>query len=332
VWEEILKLKIGVLLGGSSQEREISLRSGEAVFKALQSLKLNVVKIDPAHDLEKQLADQPIDLAFLVLHGTGGEDGTIQCRLDALGIPYTGSGSSASACAFDKFLTKMKLVANGIPTPTFALIDSQDALEVLERFRFPIFIKPLQEGSSIGVELIENLAEFKKKIPQAFQRYGKLLVEERIVGRELTVGILRHEALPVIELKPRRAFYDYEAKYTKGMTEYLVPAPLDPALSKKIQVLSLEVHDKLQLLDFSRVDLMLDQKNNPFVLEVNTIPGFTETSLLPKAAECVGIDFAGLCQAILESAWTRYSTLRRQHPIKLEVDNYGQKKQETTVV
>jgi len=303
--DPLTHLKVGVLSGGNSSERAVSLRSGKAVYEALLRSGISVCRIDPKRSPQKtRLNLSRIDLAFLALHGKGGEDGTIQKRLEKVGIPYVGSDSRGSRLAFDKVEAKKIFKRQGIPTPAWRTFSRKD-WRGLKSFPSPFFVKPVADGSSIGVFLVEDFRRSAEKLIHALKRYPVLLAERRMEGREFTVGILGNQALPVIELRPKRKFYDYKAKYTRGMTEYLVPAPISPSQAKKFQNLALRVHRALKLRDFSRVDLMTDSKGNPFVLEANTIPGFTELSLLPKAARQAGISFEALCLKLVGMAWSR---------------------------
>lgn len=297
--------RIGVLLGGNSRERQVSLRSGRAVYQALKSVGLDVVRIDTQVGFRSKLKRARIDLAFLALHGRGGEDGTIQRILTAKGIPYVGSDSRGSASAFDKARAKRIFFRLGIPTPPFEVLNPKNWRQKVQRWDLPYVIKPVHEGSSIGVFFVERSRDISKKIQSSFKHYRRLILEQKIEGREFTVGILGRSALPVIELKPKRRFYDYKAKYTKGLTEYSIPAPVSQELTVALQSWALRAHEALGLRDLSRVDFKVDIRGNPFVLEVNSIPGFTETSLLPKAAEFMGLDFPRLCLRLLELAKER---------------------------
>ncbi|MBI4970928.1 MAG: D-alanine--D-alanine ligase [Candidatus Omnitrophica bacterium] len=300
--------KIGVLMGGNSSERSISLKSGEAVLTALRQKEFNVLPLDiqgARREIANKIKSSEIALAFITLHGRGGEDGFIQTLLEELDIPYIGSSPEGSLKAFNKLESKKIFVEKGIPTPRYAMITAMNWKDQIAALRFPVFIKPVDEGSSIGVKKIKSFEEMSAVAPQEFEEYDSLLAEEAVLGRELTVGILGNKALPVIELRPKREFYDYTAKYTKGMTEYLVPAPIKQETTGELQKIALQAFRALDLRDFSRVDFMLDQNDNPFVLEVNTIPGFTETSLLPKAAKVIGIDFGDLCSTLIQFAKER---------------------------
>lgn len=294
--------RIGVFLGGRSKERPISIKSGTAVYEALLSGGHDVVSIDTANGFRSSLKRRPIDIAFLALHGRGGEDGTIQKMLNELGIPYTGSGPEASRRAFNKEITKRILKRSGIPTPDYAVLTRNNWKKIIQQWKPPFVIKPVQEGSSIGIFFVERKNQGLKKIQAELNVYGKLLIERKIEGREFTVGILGNQTLPVIELKPKRKFYDFKAKYTKGLTDYLVPAPIDDHLRLKLQKMAYLTHQTLGLCDLSRVDIKADKNGRLYVLEANSIPGFTETSLLPKAARCAGLDFEHLCLYLLDQA------------------------------
>lgn len=300
--------RIGVLMGGNSSERSISLRSGEAVITALRQKSLQIVPLDvqgSKAEMLNKIREAEIAVAFIALHGRGGEDGFIQRLLQELAIPYIGTSPEGSERAFNKLESKKVFESAGIPTPKYVLIDKKNWAGQMKEFPFPVFVKPLDEGSSIGVKKIGSFERMKGMIPELFRDYENLLAEEAILGRELTVGLLGDRALPVIELKPKREFYDYTAKYTKGMTEYLIPAPISANTAANLQEISVRAFRQLGLRDFSRVDFMMDAKEQPYVLEVNTIPGFTETSLLPKAARAAGIEFGDLCLTLLQFAKER---------------------------
>lgn len=298
------KMRIGVLSGGTSSERVISLRSGRAVSTSLAGQGFRVIGIDPRDEPRAEEKLRQIDLAFLALHGKGGEDGTIQERLEKAGISYVGSDGRGSRLAFDKIEAKKRFRRAGIPTPRWRTFDRKSWRE-LQNFPTPFFVKPVADGSSIGVFLVEDFPKSVEKIIRALDEYPLLFAEEKIGGREFTVGILGARALPVVELRPKGEFYDYKSKYTAGMTEYLVPAPIPAAWGRRFQRLALQVHRTLGLRDFSRVDLMADPHGKPYILEANTIPGFTELSLLPKAAREAGISFDELCLRLIKMAWRR---------------------------
>ena len=297
--------KIGIFLGGRSQERAVSLRSGNAIYRALANAGFHVSKIDTSNGFLKTLKSKDIDFGFPALHGTGGEDGALQRILDRHRIPYVGSGVRASWNAFNKWNAKKRFVRLGIPTPEFRLVTRRNFKRLLQTCPPPYVLKPLTQGSSIDVVMIHTAREGQAHLRKLLHKYSKVLMEQKIVGRELTVAILGKRALPVIEIKSKRQFYDYRAKYEKGFTDYLVPAPLPPALTKQVKWIALRVHRCLGLRDFSRVDMIVDPSGRPYVLEVNSIPGFTETSLLPKAADSAGLNFTDLCVYLLKTAYER---------------------------
>lgn len=303
--KSLKKIKIGILLGGNSPERAISIRSGEAVYKAFKSLKLNVVKIDPKKSKHFKKSLSSIDLVFVALHGIGGEDGEIQSVLESKKICYAGSSAFVSRISFNKASAKRKFRKFQIPTPSYKIISKKNWKKQTESFKVPYFVKPLKGGSSQGVFLVEDFKKSAEKIKRAIEKYNDILIEKAICGREVTVGILGNRILPVVEVKPRRKFYDYKAKYTAGETIYEVPAPISKKTTSHLQKLAWEVHKKLGLRDFCRVDFMLDSNDRPYVLEVNTIPGLTGLSLLPKAAIACGISFKTLCFESLCSAFKR---------------------------
>ncbi|MBI5875505.1 MAG: D-alanine--D-alanine ligase [Deltaproteobacteria bacterium] len=293
-------MRIGVLMGGLSTEREISLRSGRAVCQALISKGYNAVAIDVGRDVAEKIAKEKIDIAFIALHGKYGEDGAIQGLLEIIGIPYTGSDILASALAINKILAKKIFMLNKIPTPEFAMAGV--GAHGRAPLQPPLIVKPNSQGSTIGVTVVKNKTDFTKAIKKALQYDDTVLAERLIKGRELTVGILNSKALPIIEVRPKNKIYDFKAKYTKGMTEYIAPAPLPKMLEKKVVNVALRAFNSLGCRGSARVDIMLDEKNRPYVLEVNTVPGMTELSLLPKAAACAGISFPELAEKILIGA------------------------------
>ncbi len=287
-------------MGGTSSERKVSLRSGEAVFSALKRKGYDAVCIDAAEGMESLIQKYRIDIVFLCLHGIPGEDGTVQGFLEVLGLPYTGSGVLASALAMDKIMTKQFLQVRGIPTPEFAVIEKEK--DRYPGVPFPAVVKPALEGSTIGITRVEKRRELKEAVRKAFGYGSRVLIEKYIRGREVTVGILGDRPLPVIEVRPIGGFYDFSAKYTVGRTEYLVPAPISGRMTRKIQNLALSAHRLLGCRGGTRVDMMIAEGNRPLVIEVNTIPGMTETSLLPKAAREAGIPFDDLVEQILAMA------------------------------
>jgi D-alanine-D-alanine ligase len=310
------KIRIGVFCGGNSSESQVSKRSGRAIYQGLKKAGYRPFFVDPARLNKLQRALKRMDLAFLALHGTGGEDGVIQELLERTGMPYTGSSPSACKNSFDKLKTKKLLLRSGLPTPEFKVINARDWKTKVMGLGLPAFIKPPCEGSSIGVYLIEDLKRDEPALRDHLKRYGTLLLEKKIKGREFTVGVLGETALPVIELKPSRVFYDYIAKYTKGQTRYEVPASIPDSLKMKLQKIALRTHRALKLRDMSRIDFMVDERGKPFILEANSIPGFTELSLLPKAAAAQGISFEDLCVRIASSAYLRGVSRGKKKKIK----------------
>lgn len=301
--DELKEKTIGVLMGGLSAEREISLRTGQAISDALRSSGYRVVDIDAGAELPKQLVDEGIEVAFIALHGRGGEDGTVQGLLEIMGIPYTGSGVLASSLAIDKVMTKKMLLYHELPTPQFMVFNSGDDIEqmVSKCKYFPLIVKPACEGSTIGISIVENANELRIGLEEALQHDDLILIEDFIKGSEATVGVLNGVALPIIEIVPKSGFYDYEAKYTTGATEYIVPAPYEPVLYQRMQQAAVEACRVTGCSGAARVDFMVQEKQFS-CLEINTIPGMTATSLLPKAAAEAGITFTELVQQILEGA------------------------------
>ncbi len=295
-------LTITVMLGGPSAERDVSLRSGAAVVKALRSLGHTVYELDPRDD--SWTLPPGTEVVFLALHGTYGEDGTVQRRLEALGLPYTGCDSEASRVAFDKVLTKRRCVEAGVPTARFEVILSPTAGWPMG-WDPPVVLKPVRQGSSVGLQFVERVADWSAALAEAFRYDAEVLLEERILGRETTVGILGGEALPIVEVRPKQGGYDYRNKYTSGRTEYFCPAAVDEETTRRIQVAALGAFRAVGGRDYGRVDVMVDREVSPVVLEVNTLPGMTETSLLPKAAAAAGIRFAELCQRMVDLALQR---------------------------
>ncbi len=296
------KLKITVMLGGPSAEREVSLRSGAAVAKALRSLGHEVHELDP-HDESWGLPPKT-DVVFLALHGTYGEDGTVQRRLDELGALYTGCDAEASCIAFDKVLTKQRCEAAGVPTAPFLVVNSAGASFPL-KFQPPLVVKPVRQGSSVGLQFVERSGDWPGALAEALKFDSEVLVEEKIVGREATVGILGGEPLPIVEVRPKAGSYDYGNKYTAGRTEYFCPADFDAATTRRIKDAALGAFRAVGGRDYARVDVMVRPDGAPVVLEVNTLPGMTETSLLPKAAAAAGMNYAQLCQRMVELALER---------------------------
>ncbi len=293
--------KIAVLMGGPGSERRVSLVSGEAVVKALLALGLHVEAVDVTGTTI--VLPPGTDLAFNVIHGTFGEDGRLQEILEEMGVPYTGAGVQSSRRAFDKNLAKAAFLTAGVPTPRAEIIDVSGGPR-LPSFAAPFVVKPPREGSSVGVHIVRDQRDAAAAMEDAAKYGDDILVEEFIEGRELTVGILDDRALPVVHIAPRDGFYDMSNKYPwmsgGAGSDYFCPADLDAATTQAVQDAALAAHRSLGVEIYSRVDVLLDAQNRPFVLEANTIPGMTETSLLPKAAAAIGITFPELCQKIAE--------------------------------
>jgi len=301
--EELLRKKIAVLMGGLSAEREISFKTGNACLQALQQLNYQAVAVDAGHDLPRQLQDGGVEVAFIALHGRFGEDGRVQGLLEMLQIPYTGSGVMASSMAIDKVITKKLLLYHELPTPGFEFMRPGDSTEqLLERCRhLPLVVKPSREGSTIGITIARSREALRHGIDTAAALDGTVLVEDFIDGSELTVSVLNGEALPIIQIVPKSGFYDFHAKYTAGQTEYLLPAPIDAVITQRVQQAAVDACTALGCRGAARVDFMLRDREF-YCIEVNTIPGMTETSLLPKAAGEAGIEFPQLVEMILLDA------------------------------
>ena len=289
--------RVVVLKGGPGAEREVSLRSGASVADALRSVGALVEEIEVI-GTEVEIPSGT-ELVFNLIHGTFGEDGELQGILEQRGIPYTGEGSDASRIAFDKILTKKALQMAGVPTPRWEILHAGEQ----PTLPLPIVIKAPRQGSSVGVHLIHSQDQIAPALADCLLYGEEILVEELVSGRELTVGILGNQALPVVEIRPREGFYDYTNKYTKGATEYLVPAPLNALETEQVQAVALAANGALGLKIYCRVDVLL-AADGPTVLEINTIPGMTETSLLPKAAAVSGLDFSALCVKIASLSLT----------------------------
>jgi D-alanine-D-alanine ligase len=298
------KLHITVMLGGPGAEREVSLRSGAAVAAALRSFGHLVQELDPQTP-EWTLSPQT-EVVFLALHGTYGEDGTVQRQLDGLGVPYTGCNTDASRIAFDKILTKRAFLLAGVPTAEYVTVNSASA-PLPSRLALPLVVKPARQGSSVGLQFVERAPEWPGALAESLKFDTDLIVEEKIIGRETTVGILGGRALPVVEVRPKSGSYDYRNKYTAGATEYFCPANFDDATTRRLQETGLAAFRAVGGRDYARVDVMVRPDGSPVVLEVNTLPGMTETSLLPKAAAAAGFSYADLCQRMVELALARKS-------------------------
>jgi D-alanine-D-alanine ligase len=292
---------VALLMGGPGKEREVSLRSGAAVGRALRECGAEVTEIDvTGADFDLPLGT---DLAFNIIHGTFGEDGELQTILDARGVPYTGEGASGSRLAFDKIETKICFGHAGVPTAAWKILTQHES----PAFDFPYVVKAPRQGSSVGVHIVSGPEELEHALTDCFQYGERVLAEEFFRGRELTVGILGTEALPVVEIVPHEGFYDYEHKYTKGASDYHVPAHLSAEETEAVQQAALDSVAALGLEVYSRVDVLLAPGGELSVLEINTIPGMTETSLLPKAAAVVGFSFPALCEHIAGLSLRRFA-------------------------
>jgi D-alanine-D-alanine ligase len=304
--------RVGVLMGGASSEREISLKSGKAVFSALSQAGLEVVAIDITTDNPldniKLLKEYNLDCVFIALHGRFGEDGVIQGILEKLNLPFTASGVKASRLAMDK-IGSLKLFSQGgltVPNSQFLEKSAYRKEKVFNnQLGFPLVVKPANHGSSIGLSLVEDQSQLPAAIELAFKFDEHIIIQEYISGRELTVGILDESALPVIEIIPHNKFFDFAAKYQDNATEYIVPAELEEETALKLRQEASQAHKLLGCYGCSRVDFILTKSNVSYILEINTIPGMTASSLLPKAAKVMGIDFNQLCLKLLELAYEK---------------------------
>lgn len=297
--------RVAVLKGGWSRERSVSLRTGAAVESALRRVGVSALGIDVRRDIFTRLSRTPIDLAFIALHGTFGEDGRIQAGLEVLKIPYTGSGPTASALAMDKASSKRLFEAARVPTPAWTLVEKSQASDGRARAEKllrsgPVFVKPFDQGSAIGASRADTPRALKRAIEASFRLSSCAIVERFIAGRELTVGILGPKTLPVIEIVPEHAFYDYHSKYAQGGSRHLVPAPIGAEATRRARAVALAAHRAIGCTAYGRVDVLMDKRGAMWVLEANTIPGMTATSLLPDAARAAGIGFEELVLKIIQ--------------------------------
>jgi D-alanine-D-alanine ligase len=296
--------KIGVLFGGLSAERAVSLKSGAAVHQALVAQGYNAVAIDVGRDLAEVLKREGVEVAFIALHGRYGEDGCVQGLLELLQIPYTGSGVLASALAMHKLYSKQSFAASGILTAPFRHFRRGETVTVAELpFGLPLVVKPVQEGSSVGVSIVREESHLAAALEEAFRYDEEILVEQYIKGQEVQIGILDEKPVGAIEIVPKKEFYDFEAKYTDGLAEHFFPARLEPTLYEKAQQIGLAAHRALGCKGYSRVDLLVTHVGDCYVLEVNTLPGMTALSLMPEiAAKGAGLSFEAFVSQIIESA------------------------------
>lgn len=304
---------ICVLKGGNSSEREVSLKSGSAITAELLGLGYQVFELDPADhpDLDGLLSamkTQNADLVFMGLHGGLGENGKLQAALELAGIPFTGSGFEACSMTMDKYVSKLIASAEGVPTPACILMredlitdynTDDDLLGFIGGLGMPVVVKPNDGGSSVGISIVERIQDLKPAVALAFRESGQVLLEQFINGRELTVTVLDGKALPVVEIKPLQGWYDYQNKYTKGNTEYIAPADLEPAVAHLVQLYATRLWKAFGLKGYARVDFRYDG-DKAWFLEVNTLPGMTSLSLTPMAAKAAGISFAGLLEKIIQ--------------------------------
>jgi len=294
--------KIGVLLGGISAEREISYLTGEAVCKALRDRGYDVVSIEIKGDAAWTTRIHEIDVAFLALHGKFGEDGAVQGFLELAGVPYTGSGVLASALAMNKPMAKRVWTTYGLPTPQWQIVEKNGSWNLRDELSYPVVVKPCAEGSSVGVSIARSLEMFHAGLAEAFRYDAQALVEAYIPGKEVTVGIVGDQTLGAMEVVAKGEFHSYEVKYTAGREEFLLPAPLVPAVYERVLAIALAAHRALGCSGYSRVDTRVQEQGEIFLLEVNTLPGLTSLSYLPRIAEYAGLSYSDLVEAILQRA------------------------------
>ena len=308
------KINLALLSGGISSEREVSLNSGDQVYAALNKEKYHIVRYDPKTDLPRLIAEADrIDAALIILHGPYGEDGTIQGLLELLDIPYQGSGVIGSSIAMNKLATKQLFENSGLPTPPYLILergDSIDPADIIERLGLPVVIKPIEAGSSVGMSIVRNESSIFAAANKAFEHGETVLVEAYVKGIELTAGVIGNkdlQALPLIEIVPDDAheFFDYEAKYTPGLTQEICPARIDDGMTEKAQTYAKMAHRALFCEGYSRTDMILSN-GEVYLLETNTIPGMTATSLFPQAAETAGISFTELLDRLIELGIERH--------------------------
>jgi D-alanine-D-alanine ligase len=308
--QDLKRKKIGVLMGGISPERDISLKTGGAVLKALLAKGYDAIGIDVDHSIAARLTEENIEIAFIALHGPWGEDGTIQGLLEMMGIPYTGSGVLASALAMNKIVAKKVFAYHELPTPEFQIVPP-DHKNVVIALDFPLVAKPVCGGSTIGISIVESADALRGALIKASEYDQEIFIEQYVDGRDLTVGVLNGEHLPVIEIVPVSGFYDFEAKYSPGKTDYIVPARVSDELTGRAQKLAVAAYRVLHCSGAARVDFRLNKQEALSILEVNTIPGLTESSLLPMAAAKANMDFSTLTERILAAAQLHNSSKHR---------------------
>lgn len=306
---ESKKCRVALLMGGTSGEREVSLASGKGAYEALCKAGFSVIILDPADKTDLHtLIDGDFDIVFIALHGKNGEDGAIQGFLEVIGLPYVGSGVWSSALAMDKAMSKVFYTYAGILTPTSVLLkeNTADTLALARKeIGIPCVVKPSSDGSALGVYIVKEEESLAEALNQAFAIGNEVLVEKYITGRELTVAVVGNktpEAFPIIEIIPTNEFYDYESKYTPGGSRHICPAHIDKQLTEKVQKKAIKAHQVLGCKEVSRSDFIVDEQDEVWILETNTIPGMTETSLLPDAARAAGMEFSELCSRLIELA------------------------------
>jgi len=304
-------LKVAVVMGGPSAEREVSIQSGTGVMRALTALGHDARSLDFDARFVDAIREIKPDVVFNALHGRGGEDGEIQGILDWLAVPYTGSGVAACALSMDKHLTKKLLAAEGLPTPAWDVFDlTGGTLPLLPALNLPLVVKPRSSGSALGVTIVRTHEAWTKAMIDASARTPEVLAEEFVAGREFTCGVLGEEALPVVEILSSDEFYTYDAKYKPGGSRHLVPAPIDADLTARIQTLALSVHRLVGLRDYSRTDFIVSGSGRPMILEINALPGMTATSLLPDEAAHAGISYEALVDRLIHYALARAGEVR----------------------
>lgn len=307
--------KIGVLRGGISAEREVSLASGRAILKALRAKGYQAISLDVKEDIGLRLVKEGIEVAFIALHGRYGEDGSIQGLLEILRIPYTGSGILASALSMNKLVSCELFEFHHLPVPKYHLLREGQVKKFKSSalsFSLPAVVKPCGEGSSVGVSIVSKAREWKAALKEAFQYDGEVLIEQYIAGKEIHIGILQDKVLGGVEVVPKDKFYSYQAKYTKGLSDYILPPRLSPKALKKAERAAREAHKCLGCEGATRVDLRVDPQGRPYLLEVNSLPGMTTTSLLPKIARESGLDYNDLVEQILNTASLKVRVPHRQ--------------------
>ena len=296
-------------MGGFSTERAVSLKSGQAILESLRRQGYQVIGVDVDRQIAEKLTHEKIEFVVMALHGRWGEDGTIQGLLEIMGIPYSGSGVMASAVGMNKVMTKRLLESHGLPTPRYQVLDRSSVLAKLPAgFGLPVVIKPATQGSTVGVSIVSDDSQMAAACEEAFKYDPQILMEEYISGREIAAGILDYEPLPLVEVIPKEKLYDYKAKYTSGMSAYVVPADMSKEKTEEIQAMVLECHQAIGCEGCTRVDLRLTDEGNPYILEINTVPGMTETSLIPKAALAAGMDYDALVARIVKGILDKAGT------------------------